>query len=304
MKRFDAVGFGALNVDKLYKVNRIAHEDEESFVKEIFEACGGSAANTIVGLARLGLKTGYIGKVARDREGNLLLEEFKREGVDTSGIIVAEKGHSGTVLGFVDEKGERALYVAPGVNDEIEFEEINTSYAESARILHLTSFVGEKPFRAQKRLLEAISKDVLVSFDPGTLYARKGLEKLKPILERAYIVLPSKDEIELIAGKSFKEAAKLLLGLGISIVAVKLGEKGCYVTDGKEEYFIEAFRVKVVDTTGAGDAFDAGFLYGLLKGKDLYDCGRLGNFVASRCIASMGARTGLPRLSELKEAGF
>ena len=99
MKRFDAVGFGALNVDKLYKVNRIAHEDEESFVKEIFEACGGSAANTIVGLARLGLKTGYIGKVARDREGNLLLEEFEREEVDTSGIIVAEKGHSGTVLG-------------------------------------------------------------------------------------------------------------------------------------------------------------------------------------------------------------
>ena len=94
------------------------------------------------------------------------------------------------------------------------------------------------------------------------------------------------------------------MGLGISIIAVKLGEKGCYVTDGKEEYFIEAFRVKVEDTTGAGDAFDAGFLYGLLKGKDLYDCGRLGNFVASRCIASMGARTGLPRLSELKEAGF
>ncbi|RLI17388.1 carbohydrate kinase family protein, partial [Candidatus Bathyarchaeota archaeon] len=58
MKKFDVIGFGALNVDRLYKVNRIAHEDEESFVKEYFEACGGSAANTIVGLARLGLKTG------------------------------------------------------------------------------------------------------------------------------------------------------------------------------------------------------------------------------------------------------
>ena len=304
MKRFDAVGFGALNVDKLYRVNRIAHEDEESFVKEIFEACGGSAANTIVGLTRLGLKTGYIGKVARDREGNLLLEEFEREGVDTSGIIVAEKGHSGTVLGFVDEKGERALYVAPGVNDEIEFEEINTSYAESARILHLTSFVGEKPFEAQKRLIEAISEDILVSFDPGTLYARKGFESLRPILEKAYVVLPSKDEIENITGRSFREASKLLLGLGVNIVAVKLGKEGCYVTDGKEEHFIEAFKVKVVDTTGAGDAFDAGFLYGLLKGEDLHECGRLGNFIASRCIANMGARTGLPRLSELKKAGF
>lgn len=304
MKKFDVVGFGALNVDKLYRVNRIAHEDEESFVKEYFEACGGSAANTIVGLARLGLKTGYIGKVAEDREGKLLLEEFRREGVDTSGIIVAKKGHSGFVLGFVDEKGERALYVAPGVNDEIEFEEINLKYAESSRILHLTSFVGEKPFKAQKRLIEAISEDVLVSFDPGTLYARKGFENLKPILKKAYIVFPSKDEIEKIVGKNFKEASKLLLELGVSIVAVKLGKEGCYITDGKEKHFIEAFKVKVVDTTGAGDAFDVGFLYGLLKGKDLHECGRLGNFIASRCIANMGARTGLPRLSELEKARF
>lgn len=304
MKKFDVVGFGALNVDKLYKVNKIAHEDEESFVKEYFEACGGSAANTIVGLARLGLRTGYIGKVAKDREGKLLLEEFRKENVDTSGVIVAEKGYSGTVLGFVDERGERALYVSPGVNDEIEFEEINLSYAESTKILHLTSFVGEKPFEAQKKLVEAISEDVLISLDPGTLYARKGLQELKPILKKAYIVLPSKDEIEKIAGKNFKKASKFLLDLGVNIVAVKLGEKGCYVTDGKEEHFIEAFKVKVVDTTGAGDAFDAGFLYGLLKGKGLYECGRLGNFVASKCITSMGARTGLPSLSEIEKAGF
>ena len=304
MKKFDAVGFGALNVDKLYKVNRIAHEDEESFVTEIFEACGGSAANTIVGLTRLGLKTGYIGKVAKDREGKLLLEEFGKEGVDTSGIMIAEKGHSGTVLGFVDEKGERALYVAPGVNDEIEFNEIDLGYIESSKILHLTSFVGEKPFEAQKKVLETISESVLVSFDPGTLYARKGIEKLKPILRKTYVFLPSKDEIEEIVGKDFKEAAKALIRLGVGIVAVKLGEKGCYVTDGKEEHLIEAFKVKVVDTTGAGDAFDAGFLYGLLKDKDLYECGKIGNFVASRCIMSMGARTGLPRLLELKKAGF
>lgn len=304
MKKFDAVGFGALNVDKLYKVNRIAHEDEESYVTEIFEACGGSAANTIVGLARLDLKTGYIGKVAKDREGKLLLEEFRKEGVDTSGIIVAEKGHSGTVLGFVDEKGERALYVAPGVNDEIEFGEIDLGYVESSKILHLTSFVGEKPFKAQKEVLEAISESVLVSFDPGTLYARKGLEELKPILRKTHVFLPSKDEIEEITGKDFKKAAKTMIELGVEIVAVKLGKEGCYITNGREEYFIEAFKVKVVDTTGAGDAFDAGFLYGLLRGKDLYECGKIGNFVASKCIMSMGARTGLPRLLELKNAGF
>jgi ribokinase len=72
------------------------------------------------------------------------------------------------------------------------------------------------------------------------------------------------------------------------------------VTDGKKDHLIEAFKVKVVDTTGAGDAFCAGFLYGLINGKSLYECGRIGNFVASRCIMKMGARPGLPRLEDLK----
>ena len=75
----------------------------------------------------------------------------------------------------------------------------------------------------------------------------------------------------------------------MKIVAVKLGAEGCYVTDGRERHRIEAFKVKAVDTTGAGDAFCAGFLYGLLKDKSLHECGRLGNFVASRCVMKMGA---------------
>jgi ribokinase len=80
-----------------------------------------------------------------------------------------------------------------------------------------------------------------------------------------------------------------------------LGNKGCYVTDGKESHSIEAFKVKVVDTTGAGDAFCAGFLYGLISDKSLYECGKLGNFVASRCIMKMGARPGLPTIEDLKK---
>jgi ribokinase len=83
--------------------------------------------------------------------------------------------------------------------------------------------------------------------------------------------------------------------MGVKIVVVKLGDKGCYVTDGQEQVVVEPFPVKAIDTTGAGDAFDAGFLYGLLDNKNnLYECGKLGNFVASKSIIAMGARTGLP----------
>ncbi|MBX5320685.1 MAG: carbohydrate kinase family protein [Candidatus Bathyarchaeota archaeon] len=302
MKRlFDVVGFGALNVDKLYKVNKIAGPEEEGFIISCEETCGGSAANTIVGLARLGCRVGFIGKVAGDREGKMLIEDFCREGADTRGIVKVKTGRSGVVMGFVDQKGERALYVDSGVNDTIEFEEVNKKYAYETKILHLTSFVGEKSFETQKRLVENLPKNVKISLDPGELYARKGLKTLSPILTRSFVLMPNAKEIALLTGeKDYVAGAETLLKMGAKIVAVKLGSRGCYVTDGKEKHHIEAFKVQVVDTTGAGDAFCAGFLYGLINGKPLYECGKIGNFVASKCIMKMGARTGLPRIEELK----
>ena len=301
MTVFDAIGFGGLNVDKLFKVNKIAKAEEESFIKDCEEACGGSAANTIVGLARLGCKVGFVGKVASDREGKMLVEDFRREGIDVNGIIHTKSGRSGTVMGFVDEKGERALYVDPGVNDTIEFNEINLEYAFQTRFLHLTSFVGEKSFQTQKRMIEALPQTVKLSFDPGELYARKG-SILEPIIEKTFVLMPNLNEVELLTKMAdYRKGAEVLLKKGVRIVAVKLGGKGCYVTNGRENHLIDAFKVKVVDTTGAGDAFCAGFLYGLISGKSLYECGRVGNFVASRCIMKMGARTGLPTLKNLTE---
>lgn len=296
----DVVCFGALNMDKLYRVNRIAKEEEESVIRSFKESPGGSAGNTAVGLARLGIRTGHIGKVSNDREGRLLLNNFKMEGVDTRGVVVSRKGRSGVVIGFVDVKGERALYVDPGVNDSLGFKEIDLEYARLTKILHLTSFVGDKPFSAQKTLVNKLS-NIKVSLDPGELYARKGLATLKPIIKRSFVVFLNEKEMKLLTGRNYREGSKILLHEGVSIIAAKLGKRGCYVTNGKETYLIKPYKVKVVDTTGAGDAFSAGFLYGLIKNQDLHECGRLGNFVASQCIRETGARKGLPELSDLKK---
>ena len=296
--KFDVIGFGALNVDKLYRVNRIAREGEESFIISMNELAGGSAANTVVGLARLGARTGFIGKVAQDDEGQLLLADFKREGVNTDGMVIAKEGNSGTVSAFVDKKGERALYVHRSVNDTLVFEEISLEYARQTEFLHLTS-MDEKPFEAQKRLTQELSH-FKVSLDPGEIYARKGLAKLKPIIKRCFVVMPSESEVKLLTGKGWKEGAKQLLNEGAGIVGVKLGKEGCFITDGNQNHMVPSYKAKVVDTTGAGDAWNAGFLYGLVRKKDLYECGRLGNLVASKCIAKVGARQGLPRVQELK----
>jgi ribokinase len=122
---------------------------------------------------------------------------------------------------------------------------------------------------------------------------------LKPIIKRTFVMLPNENEIRLLTGKDYEGGSKTLIKEGVDVVAVKLGERGCYVTDGKERHLVEPYEKKVVDTTGAGDAFCAGFLYSLIKRRDLYECGKLGNFVAARCISKFGARTGLPRLSEM-----
>jgi ribokinase len=297
---FDVVGFGALNLDKLFKVNMIAKEEEEASVVDYKMSAGGSAANTIVGLSRLGLRTGFIGKVASDTEGKFLLNELQTEGVDVNAITVSETGRSGAVMGFIDIKGDRALYVDPGVNDQLDFNDINIDYIGGTEFLHLSSFVSEKPFNIQKQLLAQLSA-VKICFDPGALYARKGLNSNKPIISRSHAVLPNELEIRQLTGRDYKEGAKTFLKLGAELVVVKLSDRGCYVTDGKESHVIKAVKVTAVDTTGAGDAFNAGFIFGLVKGKDLYNCGLLGNFVASRCVQAMGARTGLPRLADLKD---
>jgi ribokinase len=236
----------------------------------------------------------------QSRKGKLQIDCFKTEGVNTDGIIEAQKGKSGSVMGFVDKKGARALYINSGVNDLIEPREMKWEYVAQAKFLHLSSFVGEKSFRAQKKLIGSLPSEVKVSFDPGSLYAQKGFAAIEPLIRSSHVMMPNEIELGLLTGEpDIPTGALRLIEAGVQVVAVKLGSKGCYVTDGQERRTIESFKVKVIDTTGAGDAFNAGFLYGLLHDKTLAECGRLGNFVAAQSVTVMGARQGLPREADL-----
>lgn len=299
---FDVVGFGALNLDKLYQVNKIAGEDDESYIKDLNVSCGGSAANTIIGLSRLDLNTAFIGKVAQDREGEILLGNLKYEGVNTELVTTSPGGRSGSVMGFVDEAGERALYVDSGVNDEIKVGEISLDMALNTRILHLSSFVG-KSIDAQEELLCKIPTGVKVSLDPGRIYAEKGAEKLSKILERTDILLLNQAELRLLTRNKYKtieEELKSLKKFHIEFIVVKMGEEGCYATNGESSYFVESFKAQCRDTTGAGDAFNAGFLFAHLKEENLRDSCVVGNFVAGCSVEDFGATKNLPDGPKIK----
>lgn len=298
----EIIGFGALNVDKLYSVDRIVSHDEESFIKSETDTPGGSAANTIVGLARLGCSTSIIGKIAEDEDGDLIEYNLAINGVYTNNLIYSEKGSTGKCIGFVDNDGERCLYISSGVNDEIKIGEINPLNIMRCKIMHYTSFVGDS-FNTQIELLEKLSKETLLSFDPGMLYVQKGFDELRPILERTDILLINEAELRLLCNDSdddLKELAVGLLDLGIDTVVVKQGSKGAFAISNSEQCFVEAFECDAVDTTGAGDSFNSGFLYSFLKGYDLEKSCRIGNWVASRAIQGFGMEK-FPTAKELEE---
>jgi len=285
----DVIGFGALNLDRLYTVERIAREGEHVAIEGVCECPGGSAANTIAALAGLGLATGFLGAVGRDAEGQFLLDDFTRRGVDTKGITVVS-GRTGIIVGFIDRKGERTLYPYPGANSMLDEKDIDFDYVKDVNFLHITSFVGEKQFMLQKKLVREL-EDTKISFSPGDLYTKKGLRALMPIIKKSAVIFLNEAEIEELTGKTYAEGARMLIGKGAGIVAVTLGARGCFVSDGKDAYKVPAYKVKVVDTTGAGDAFAAGFLHALIRGGSILDAGRSGNHLASLCIQKVGARS-------------
>ena len=298
----EIIGFGALNVDKLYSVDKIVSHDGESFIKSETDTPGGSAANTIVGLSRLGCSTSIIGKIAEDEDGDLIEYNLAINGVYTNNLIYSEEGSTGKCIGFVDNEGERCLYISPGVNDDIKIGEINPLNIMRCKIMHYTSFVGDS-FNAQIELLEKLSKETLLSFDPGMLYVQKGFDELKPILERTDILLINESELRLLCNNSnndLKELTVGLLDLGIDTIVVKQGSKGAFAINNSEECFVEAFECDVVDTTGAGDSFNSGFLYSFLKGYNLEKSCKIGNWVASRAIQGFGMEK-FPTAKELEE---
>ncbi|UCE37590.1 MAG: carbohydrate kinase family protein [Thermoplasmata archaeon] len=294
------VGLGALNLDRLYKVPRITKGDEEIAILEAVEEPGGSAANTIYALRKLGMSAGFIGAVGNDPEAKKVLGSLDKVGVDTSHIKIKANAQTGLVIGIVDPQGERALYIAPNANNLLTYRDLDREHILGADILHMSSFVSDKQLEVQKKAVRMLNPVTKLSFAPGSLYVKKGLDAISPIIERSHVLFINESEAKTLIGKEYESVSNFLIDSGCKIVAVTLKDKGCFITDGNESYHVEAVNKNVMDTTGAGDAFCAGFLFGLSQERKLRDCGLLGNIVAGRCISKIGARSGLPKISELE----
>ena len=307
------VGLGALNVDRIFRVERLL-ANGESAVEDGGAFAGGSAANTVFGLGRLGIDTGFCGAVGKDAGGRLLLQDFKKAGTDTSRIITLPDVSSGTVF-CLSAPYKRSLYVLAGANSRLGLTDIDMDYINGAEYLHLSSFVDNTQFNLSLQIIERLAKTVKLSFSPGALYAARGMKAFRPFLARTDVLFINRDEIEKLSGEDYQKAAVVCLKAGCKTVVVTLGKGvkqasrtiAAYVRDSRNQWFIDAgkpSRIKVADTTGAGDAFAAGFLYGALEEKDWQTCGRLGHCAARLSLKCSGARGGLPTRRQLEQQLF
>jgi ribokinase len=309
MAKIDIVGFGAMNIDCLYQVEELVVDGEQS-VMGFVSLPGGSAANTIFGLAKLNVKTGFVGAVGTDDDGKILINAFKAAAVDTSQIRI-KKAETGSTTCLSDKLGRRAIYVFPGANNLLTPKDIDLAYLNQAHLVHLSSFADNRQLKLQVDSVKKLRDSVRVSLAPGMLYVTKGLKALAPLLDRTHILFVNREEIERLTGKDFKSGAGELVKSGCRIVVVTLGKglaRGksdmvtAYIRAAEKEYEVvseKTVRKSALETTGAGDAFAAGFLFGFLKGKGIEECGRLGDIMAGFAIEKVGARTGLPTSSQL-----
>jgi ribokinase len=314
MNKIKVIGLGALNIDHIYNVERILI-DGEAVVEKTGCFPGGSAANTVYGLARLGIGTMFAGAVGDDDEGRLIINDFKKAGVDTNPIVIKKGAKTGSTLCLSDRSGKRSIYITPGANSLMNNDDLNPVYVNEATLLHLSSFVDDSQFRLSIELVKKLAPSVRLSFSPGELYVTRGLKDLAPIMARTDILFINRSEVERLTGKDFKNGAESCRRHGCRIVVVTLGKDRdsadsasssavCYIINADDKYLVESpdnMETIAMDTTGAGDAFAAGFLYGLLKNKGLEECGRMGDITARFCIDEFGARQGLPTPTRLAQ---
>ncbi|MCS7120122.1 MAG: sugar kinase [Candidatus Bathyarchaeota archaeon] len=285
----------------------------------IFERCfGGAPMNTIVGVSKLNLSAGAITAVGEDPFGDYIIKEFQRNGVDTSQVKI-KKGRRTTLAFVMNEPltGERSFifyrepWVGRTADSMLSPEDIDPKYIAGAKILHTSGFsLSRNPSR--RAVLKAVEyakrAGVKVSFDPTLrIDVWDSISSIRrvytKILRSCDIAAFSIDEAEFMFGTNDPhEAAKKVLEFGVEVAGIKMGSRGSLIMskDG-EEVSAPAFKVRVVDTTGAGDGWNAGLIVGLCRGWRLEECITVANAIGALIVTRRGAITAMPRKDELEK---
>lgn len=297
-KPFDAIGFGLNAVDHLIVVPEYPAFDTKIRLIEHKQSAGGQTASAMVSLQRLGLQTAYAGRFGSDAEGHFGLATLKDEGVNVDFAQMVEGATNQIAFITIDARnGERTIVWDRDDRLAYQPEEAPVEFGSMGRVLHIDA---HDPPACLQLARAARAAGTIVSADIDNVYP--GLPELLPFID---LMIGSKEFPHRVTGIADRRMALIELKsrYGCAITGMTLGTAGAVVyCDGQ---FIEspAFEAPggCKDTTGAGDAFHGGFLYGLLRGEDLETSLRFGNAVAAMKCSALGARTSLPTQTQLQK---
>ncbi len=312
----EALCIGELLIDFVSTTPDVTLANAPGFVK----APGGAPANVAVGLAKLGMDAGFIGKVGADPFGNFLTETLQQNDVDTTYLIAGET--SRTTLAFVatrsDGMKDITFYRHPGADIQLSPDEIDADYIQSAKLFHYGSVsLSHSPTREAtlKAIQCAKSAGAFISYDPNLRLmlwdnADDAKHWIWEVMPYADVVKISEEEWEFVTGNiKLASGIERILGLGVKLLVVTLGERGCYYTNGAIEGSIDGFAVEVVDTLGAGDAFVAAMLTQLMEHDDLTSLEkdqldsimRYANAAGALATQKVGVIPALPNHSDIEQ---
>jgi len=274
-------------------------------VDKVDMAMGGCASNTALALARLGVGASLWGKLGKDTFGEFAIKQLKASGVNTTEILVDRTVSTSATIVLINGKGQRSFLHALAASDHISKNDIPLSRLSRYDHLHIGGYflfpALDGPPMA-RILKEAKGKGLTTSMDTAWDLKNRWMKVLRPCLPYLDYFMPSEREVKMLLGTIHpaRKAAKAFLGLGAKCVVIKQGEKGSYLLDREGvELKVPAYHAKVVDTTGAGDCFCAGFIKGLSLGWDKRKCLELGNSAGACAVSALGATTGIRSFAQV-----
>lgn len=264
-------------------------------------AAGDSAANTMSGLARLGAKSGFLTMMGNDEMGQFFTNEMTRTGVEM--LALKSDTPTGRVIAMVTPDGERTFATCLGASIELSPDDIKPELFDNWDIFYIEGYLVANPDMLRKAISTAKDKGLKIAIDLASYNVVEESRDFLLELVNNYVDIVFANEQEALALTGMEpENALHYIAERCEIAVVKIGAKGAYIQRGNEIVTIPPMKADVVDTTGAGDMWAAGFLAGLVKGENLQKCGMMGAIVAKNIIEVMGAKMDDERWDNIHKA--
>lgn len=262
---------------------------------------GGSAANTIVGLSRLGIDTGFIGRIGKDNFGEYYKNDLAKNNVKSHLTEVDEV--SGIASTFISHDGQRTFGTYLGAAALLNANDLNESDFAGYSYFYIEGYLVQSHDLIERAIVLAKQSGAKIILD---LASYNVVEENKEFLNRIIpqyvdIIFANEEEASSFFGLSAEEVVSIL-ARDTDIAIVKTGSKGSWVQQGDNKIFVPALTVDCVDTTGAGDLYAAGFIFGLIKNRSLKECGEMGTLLAANVIQAVGAKIEDNRWNEIVNA--